>query len=272
MSAEVHLILGDALDVLREIENDSATLFCTDPPYAVSAGKKNIDRSKWTSKAARQRVLVRDFGEWDHFTPESYAVFMTTWLAEAYRILNPGGQAFVFGVLEDMGRLKEWAEGVGFKWVQQVLWLKRNPAPQFVGARQFAYAAEGIGFLRKNGSTPIWNGNNTTPNWILTSLCQGNERTGHPTQKSTAIIRPLIEVASTPGDLVIDPFLGSGTCAVVCKSLGRRVIGIERHEPYFRLAQVRCGLRVPDDKDLRLLRGNHSTPEESPLPLFDGIC
>jgi len=253
--------LGDCREVLATLESESATLFLTDPPYAVSKGKKNIDRSKWSSPAARQRVLVRDFGQWDHFdSPEDFDDFMIAWLSEAWRILVPGGQAFVFGVLEDMGALKDRAERCGFKWIQQVLWIKQNPAPQFVGVRQFAYAAEGIGFLRKPGGKPIWNGNNTTPNWIMTPICQGLERTAHPTQKPLAVIEPLMAVSSNPGELVVDPFGGSGTTAVAAMRLGRRAIVIERDPAYIRIAEERL-----------LLRDREPAPFDD-LPIFAAIA
>jgi len=139
---------------------------------------------------------------------------------------------------------------------------KQNPAPQFVGVRQFAYAAEGIGMFRKPGKPVTWNGTNTMRNWIATPICQGAERTGHPTQKPQAILEPLIRVASAPGDVVLDPFAGSGSTLVAAKSLGRHSIGIEGEGKYFRLAQCRLRLREPDADDLALLRGRVS--EEDP--------
>ena len=258
----VDLRHDDCLKVMPTLPAECADMLFTDPPYAVSKDKKNLDRSHWTSAAARQRVLVRDFGEWDHFTPEEFAAFMPAWLAEAYRVLRPGAQCFVFCILEDVGRLKEWAESAGFQWVMSVLWCKQNPAPQFVGVRQFAYAAEGIGMFRKPGEPVTWSGTNTMRNWIATPICQGAERTGHPTQKPQAILEPLIRVASAPGDVVLDPFAGSGSTLVAAKSLGRHSIGIEGEGKYFRLAQCRLRLREPDADDLALLRGRVS--EEDP--------
>lgn len=263
MPSAVSVILGDCLDVLPTLEAASVRCLITDPPYSISRNKVNLDRSHWTSPAARQRILVRDFGPWDQRTPEQHAEWMVAWLTEAYRVMAPGATGYVFCILEDCGRLKTWVETCAFTWVMTVLWVKQNPAPQFVGARQFAYACEAIGMFRKPGKPVTWNGNNTTRNWIATPLCQGAERTAHVCQKPEALFRILVSLSSNKGDLVLDPFVGSGTTCVVCANLNRRCIGIEADKTYVRIADRRV------ENTIRRLNGEMYLPEPlGPLPLW----
>lgn len=148
---------------------------------------------------------------------------------------------FIFGVLEYLGTLKAIAQQVGLCWIMPAIWAKQNPAPQFVSAKQFAFAVEGIGFIRRPGKPVTWAGRNTLPNWLMTPICQGAERTEHPTQKPLDVIGPLIAYASNPGDLVLDPFCGSGTTLVAAERLGRRAIGIERDPRWAAVARERLG-------------------------------
>lgn len=267
----VRLLLGDCRELLPTLEAESVDLLVTDPPFNVSTPGVKIDRRKWEKPSARRKVqLTRDFGDWDVFEDVDFAIFSREWLGEVARILRPGAQAYVFFTLTQITDLKRWGEDAGLQWLNYLVWHKSNPAPNFAAMSRYVNSCEGIGWFCK-GKVKVWNSGAGTHNHIETGLCQGNERTGHPTQKPFAVLEPLIRISSNPGDVILDPFLGSGSIAVAAKTLHRSAIGIERDERYFRLSQVRCGLRVPDDDDLALLRGNHERAEEDTLPLFAGL-
>lgn len=253
MSA-IDLRLGDCRDVLATLESESVDLVLTDPPYNVSGGKKDIDRRLWDSpKARRSSVIRQDFGEWDKFaTVEDFKAFTQAWLTECYRILKPGATLYAFFPFDDISDLKNWGKEVGFKWLNAIAWRKLNPAPNFNNMSRYCHAIEAIGWFAK-GKVSTFNGHGGLHNFIETPLCQGLERSEHPTQKPLAVIEPLIKVSSNPGDLICDPFGGSGTTAVAAMRLGRRAIVIERDPKYYRICEERLLRRAPEPEDISTL-------------------
>lgn len=268
MSYELHQ--GDCLEILPTIESNSVDLVFTDCPYNVSNGKKDIDRRLWDSpKAKRTSVIRQDFGNWDKFpTVEAFGFFTMRWLNECHRILKPGGTLYSFFPFDDISHLKDWGKAVGLQWLNAIAWHKLNPAPNFNNMSRYCHAIEAIGWFSK-GPVATFNGNASMHNFLESGLCQGDERTAHPTQKPVSILEQIIEVSSNPGDLILDPFLGSGSTLVAAKKLGRRGIGIEGIEDYYRMAGVRLRLWEPSDADLLLLNGIKPSDDIPAMPLFD---
>lgn len=269
--SNVRLLHGDCREVLPTLDAASVDLAIVDPPYNVSNGKKDIDRRLWDSPSARRTSVIRqDFGDWDKFaSPEEFYAFTRAWMAEVFRVLKPGATLYSFFPFDDISDLKHAGKAVGFKWLNAIAWRKLNPAPNFNNMSRYCHAVEAIGWFAK-GKVSTFNGHGGLHNHIETALCQGDERTGHPTQKPLAVLEPLIQVSSNPGDVVLDCFAGSGSTLVAAKKLGRSFIGIEREERYFRLAQVRTRLREPDADDLALLNGVKES-DFATLPLMQAI-
>lgn len=243
MLAEV--LHGDCRQLLDEIPAESVDLVLTDPPYGVSLGKTNIDRSRWTS-SRRKASLIRDFGGWDQLDTVQLADLLSTVFIQLGRVLRPGGTALVFSTVEKLETLRHLGELAGLSWVQPVVWCKSNPAPNLRAVKRFASGIEGIGFFRRSGPDITWNGLPADPNWIITSVCQGPERKSgeHPCQKPLTLLSQLIHATTDSGDTVLDPFAGSGSTLVAAERLGRRAIGIERDDRWVEVCRKRLSQQV----------------------------
>jgi len=226
------IILGDCLEVMKDIPNESIDLILTDPPYNISQ-KKKIFRDY---RSGKRSDISFDYGCWD------YDFNIEPFLIETKRILKPFGQWLVFSSEQLFGKYREWFQNNGhFK--QLIIWEITNPLPQFrkCGYRQatqlilWAYKIkppvkdQHFNFLTQKEMRNIFK----------YPLCGGNERTKHPTQKPLQLIEHLIKIHSRENDIILDPFFGSGTTCVACVKLGRRYIGIEKDEEYFKIANER---------------------------------
>jgi len=206
---------GDCLDVLPELVGGGVDLILTDPPYNV----RSVDIA-----LAGRSAMVRDFGEWDEdWSPVPH-------LIEWERVLRDGGSALAF---TSDRLLSAYREGP-LKPRGTVVWQKDNPPPHPRPA--YVQATEWIVWLQKEGAAATWNGTGYTINVERDAAPSGSERTAHPTQKPIDLSRRLIQRHSNPGDLILDPFMGSGTSLRAAADLGRRAIGIEINEDYCRIA------------------------------------
>ena len=221
----VAIACGDCLEVMKKIPDESIDLVLTDPPYNISH-KGKIFRDYRSGKNGN---INMDFGEWD------YNFNITPFLEETKRILKKYGQWIVFCAEQQIGIYRIWLEENGhFK--QIIIWEKTNPLPQFrkCGYRQ---TTEIIMWAYKNNPTKKEQHFNfllqeEMKNIFRFPICGGKERTIHPTQKPIKLIEQLLLRHSFKNDLILDPFLGSGTTAVACKNLGRKCIGIEINKEY----------------------------------------
>jgi len=209
------IICGDCLEVMKGIPDKAVDLVLTDPPY--NASNSNI------SCIDKHYATVDE--EWDKG-------FEITFLHECLRVLREGGTALIFCSYHLLGDyLKS-----GYKVQQIIHWTKTNPFPAI--AKVYTPNVEYIIWFIK--SNPYYfNKKESGQNIITTNVCQGKERTSHPTQKPQDLINKLLLVHSEPENVVLDPFLGSGTTSTACKSLGRRFIGIEQEPKYCEIAQRR---------------------------------
>ncbi len=188
----------------------------------------------------RRKAVDMDFGEWDYQDEETLEKFTETWIKEIMRILKPTGSLYVFYSKEEIIFLKRAIEKSGGYWKSELIWHKTNPVPNF-RKRSYTSSIEAIGYAVKEKGNFIFNFKTQKEmhNFLESGICQGKERTKHPTQKPLWIIKHFIEVSSNEKDTILDCFMGSGTTGVACVNTNRKFIGIELDENYFKIAEER---------------------------------
>ncbi len=241
------LIQGDCIQAMSRLPEASVDLIFADPPY-------NLQLSGELNRPDNSRVdgVTQ---EWDKFeTFAAYDQFTRAWLSEAKRLLKDDGGLWVIGSYHNIFRVGSILQDLGFWILNDVIWVKTNPMPNFKGKR-FTNAHETLIWASKSEkSRPTFNyeamkalneGLQMRSDWRL-PICQGGERLRdeegdkvHPTQKPESLLYRVLLSSSNPGDTVLDPFFGTGTTGVVAKRLGRSCIGIERDETYLAAAQAR---------------------------------
>ena len=229
------IINGDSLEELKKIPDETFDLIFADPPYNLQL-KKELSRPD-TSKVD----AVND--KWDQFESfKSYDEFTFDWLKECKRILKKNGSIWVIGSYHNIFRVGATIQDLGFWILNDVIWNKNNPMPNFRGTR-FTNAHETLIWASKSeGSKYTFNYQSLKclnddlqmrSTWNL-PICNGKERLKnngkkvHSTQKPEALLHRIILASSNKNDFILDPFLGSGTTAVVSKKLGRKYFGIKR--------------------------------------------
>jgi site-specific DNA-methyltransferase (adenine-specific) len=234
------IICGDCLEVMKDIPDKSVDMVLTDPPYNISKLNDNRDRSKLNSPIMRRKkALNYDFGKWDNLDREKFLEFTEKWLYECSRILKSDGTIISFFNKEDISFLgwtsKEW----DIRTRTIFTWYKTNPVPSFRKVNYLS-ACEFI-WIGSKGKFKTFNFKQQKEmhNFYKTSNSSCYGETNHPTEKPLSLLRHLIEIHSNENDTILDPFLGSGTTAVACKSLGRRYIGIEISPEYCDIARKR---------------------------------
>ena len=262
------IINGDCLKELKKIPSKSFDLVFADPPYNMQIGKKltRPDSSKVNG--------VND--KWDHFNSFShYDIFSKTWLGECRRILKDNGSIWVIGSYHNIFRLGYHLQNLNFWLLNDVIWKKNNPMPNFRGTR-FTNAHETLIWASKNKKSKytfnyqslkcLNDDLQMRSDWTL-PICSGKERLKkngkklHSTQKPESLLHRIILATTNKGDKIFDPFLGTGTTAVVSKKLGRTYFGIEKDKKYFRAAleRVNKAKKIEDDF-LDTIENNKSKP------------
>ncbi|MFO1105895.1 MAG: site-specific DNA-methyltransferase [Amaricoccus sp.] len=238
---------GDCIEVMRALPEASVDLIFADPPY-------NLQLRGELHRPDNSRVDAVD-EDWDRFASFAvYDAFCRDWLAAARRLLKPHGAIWVIGSYHNIFRLGASLQDAGFWILNDVVWRKSNPMPNFRGKR-FTNAHETLIWAAKSDQSKyVFNyeamkalneGLQMRSDWVI-PLCTGSERlktaTGekaHPTQKPEALLHRVLVASTRPGDVVLDPFFGTGTTGAVAKRLGRRFIGIEREAAYREAAAAR---------------------------------
>ena len=246
------ILAGDCIAVMQSLPAASVDLIFADPPY-------NLQLKGALHRPDNSLVDAVD-DHWDQFSGfDAYDRFTRDWLAAARRLLKPNGAIWVIGSYHNIFRLGAELQNQGFWLLNDVVWRKSNPMPNFRGKR-FTNAHETLIWAsRAEASRYTFNyealkslneGVQMRSDWVL-PLCTGHERLkdaagdkAHPTQKPESLLHRIIVGTTNPGDVVLDPFFGTGTTGAVAQMLGRRWIGIEREEQYRavaaeRLARVR---------------------------------
>ena len=241
------VLIGDCLAQIGKIPAASVDLVFADPPY-------NLQLNGDLHRPDQSKVDAVD-DDWDKFESfADYDVFTRTWLKECRRVLKPNGALWVIGSYHNIYRVGALLQDLGFWILNDVIWRKTNPMPNFRG-RRFTNAHETLIWAgRDQASRYTFNYDamkalneelQMRSDWLL-PICSGGERLKdgkgdklHPTQKPEALLRRVLLSSSNPGDLILDPFFGSGTTGVVAKQLGRHFIGIERQKTYAKAAKLR---------------------------------
>jgi len=248
------IIQGDCLDELKKLPDGSVDLVFADPPYNLQLGGELLrpDNSKVDA--------VDD--DWDRFESfEAYDAFTKAWLKECRRVLKEDGALWVIGSYHNIFRVGATLQDLGFWLLNDIVWRKSNPMPNFKGTR-FTNAHETLIWAAKSRGGRRYTFNydamkmandelQMRSDWTF-PLCTGEERlkdaTGakaHPTQKPEALLHRVILASSRPGDVILDPFFGTGTTGAAAKRLGRRFIGVEREEAYVKVARERIARIAP---------------------------
>ena len=263
------VIVGDCLKALQSLPEASVDLVFAAPPY-------NLQLASDLMRPNNTRVDAVD-DDWDKFASfAEYDAFSRAWLAECRRVLKPDGAIWVIGSYHNIFRLGSALQDLGF-WIQNdVVWRKVNPMPNFRGKR-FTNAHETlIWAARDQRSRATFNYESLKAqnddvqmrsDWLF-PICSGPERLkdeggrkAHPTQKPEALLHRILIASSKPGDVVLDPFFGTGTTGAVAKRLGRRFIGIERDRDYARAAEERIARATPlCPSALETLRSKRAEP------------
>jgi len=198
--------------------------------------------------------------EWDKFeSMEDYDKFTNLWLSECHRILKNTGSIWVIGTYHNIFRIGYSLQNIGFWLLNDIIWIKPNPMPNFKGTR-FNNAHETLIWATKSKMSnytfhyhsmkAMNDDKQMRSDWII-PICQGNERIkvngqkAHSTQKPEELLYRIIISTSNPGDIILDPFSGSGTTAAVAKRLGRNFIAFEKEPFYVDIANKRLKTIVP---------------------------
>ncbi len=241
------IIHGNCLTELQKIPKESIDLIFADPPYFMQT-EGSLIRTEGTKFSG-----VED--DWDKFEDyQHYDEFCHQWLKECYRILKPNGSIWVIGAFQNIYRIGHIMQNLNFWILNDVVWYKTNPTPNFKGTR-FTNANETLLWCTKSKSAKYTfnyktmkhlNGQKQMKSIWEIGLCIGNERIknqdgtkAHSTQKPEKLLLHVILSSSKVGDTVLDPFMGSGTTAAIAKLTGRNYIGIEQDLAYINIAEKR---------------------------------
>ncbi|MEM6303707.1 MAG: site-specific DNA-methyltransferase [Pseudomonadota bacterium] len=241
------ILAGDCIEVMNDLPAGSVDLIFADPPY-------NLQLRGDLHRPDNSRVDAVD-DAWDQFDSfKAYDTFTKNWLKAARRLLKPNGAVWVIGSYHNIFRVGAELQNLGFWILNDVVWRKSNPMPNFRGKR-FTNAHETMIWAGRDEAAKytfnyealkaLNEGIQMRSDWVL-PICTGHERLkdaqggkAHPTQKPEALLHRVLVGATNPGDVVLDPFFGTGTTGAVAKMLGRDFIGIEREATYREVAAKR---------------------------------
>lgn len=251
------ILVGDCRDVLPTLPRGSVDVIFADPPYNLQL-QRDLYRPNMT------RVDAVDEA-WDQFSSfEEYDAFSRAWLTECRRVLKDRGTLWVIGTYHNIHRVGAILQDLEYWILNEVVWVKSNPMPNFRGVR-FTNAHETLLWAARSRQAAhtfhhhalkaLNDGQQMRSDWVL-PVCSGRERIridgakAHPTQKPEALLYRVLTASSRPGDVVLDPFFGTGTTGVVAKRLGRRWVGIEREPGYVDLAEARLASTAEGSGDV----------------------
>lgn len=273
------IIKGDCVAALDRLPEKSIDVVFADPPYNLQLGGDlhRPDQSKVDA--------VDD--EWDRFDSfEAYDAFTRAWLMAVRRVLKPTGTIWVIGSYHNIFRVGAKMQDLGFWILNDVVWRKTNPMPNFRG-RRFQNAHETMIWASRDQQAKGYTFNyeamkaanddvQMRSDWLF-PICTGSERLKddngdklHPTQKPEALLARVMAASTKPGDVILDPFFGSGTTGAVARRLGRHFVGIEREQSYIDAAFERIAAVKPLEADqLTVLSGKRAEPRVAFVSLID---
>lgn len=273
------ILKGDCVAALNALPDKCVDLIFADPPY-------NLQLEGELHRPDQSKVDAVD-DHWDQFDSfEAYDAFTRAWLLAARRVLKPGGTIWVIGSYHNIFRVGAKMQDLGFWILNDVIWRKTNPMPNFRG-RRFQNAHETLIWAAKDQKDKAYTFNyeamkaanddvQMRSDWLF-PICTGAERLKddngdkvHPTQKPEALLARILMSSTKPGDIVLDPFFGSGTTGAVAKRLGRNFVGVEREDSYIEAATARIDAVQPLElHELSTLTGKRAEPRVAFVSLID---
>ncbi len=247
------ILMGDCREVLASLPDKSIDLIFADPPYNLQ-----LQQELWRPNMTKVSAVEDDWDQFDSF--EEYDRFTREWLTECRRVLKDSGTLWVIGSYHNIYRVGNILMNLGYWMLNDVVWIKSNPLPHFKGVR-FNNAHETLLWVKKSKEQKKYTFNyhamknlngekQMRSDWLL-PICTGTERLkvdghkAHPTQKPESLLFRVLLSTTNVGDVVLDPFFGTGTTGAVAKKLHRNWIGIEKEAEYAELATQRIEVVQP---------------------------
>ena len=273
------IIKGDCVAAMEKLPEKSVDLVFADPPY-------NLQLDGDLHRPDQSKVDAVD-DAWDQFDSfAAYDAFTRAWLLAARRVLKPTGSIWVIGSYHNVFRMGAELQNQGYWILNDVIWRKTNPMPNFRG-RRFQNAHETMIWASRDQKAKGYTFNydamkaanddlQMRSDWLF-PICTGSERLKddngdkvHPTQKPEALLARVMLSSSKPGDVVLDPFFGSGTTGAVAKRLGRHFVGVEREQSYIDAATARIEAVEPlRTIDLSVMAGKRAEPRVAFVSLVE---
>lgn len=264
------ILKGDCISALEKLPAHSVDVVFADPPY-------NLQLEGKLHRPDHSLVDAVD-DDWDQFESfQAYDAFTRAWLLACRRVLKPEGTVWVIGSYHNIFRVGAIMQDLDFWLLNDIIWRKTNPMPNFRG-RRFQNAHETLIWATRDQKCKNYTFNyealkaanedvQMRSDWLF-PICTGAERLKnsngrkvHTTQKPEALLARIMLASTKPGDIVLDPFFGSGTTGAVAKRLGRSFVGVEREEAYIKAAQARIAAVEPLGKvELEVLKGRRAEP------------
>jgi len=248
------IIHGNCLDILKNIPDKSIDCCITDPPYNISGydNKKEIGWLKSNKTWKEEKSFNKINEKWDKFSDSEYEMFTINWLSEIKRIIKPNGNIAIFGSYHNIFKIGYILESLDLKLINSIVWYKRNAFPN-ITQRMFCESTEYIIWATNNNKK---NAKNWTFNYNKMKELNGGiqmrnmfdipstklseKKFGkHPSQKPMELLNKLVLAFTNEDDIIIDPFLGSGTTALAAKQNKRNFTGVEIELDYIKIAEKR---------------------------------
>jgi modification methylase len=263
------IIEDDCIAAMAALPDASIDMVFADPPYNLQLGG-----DLFRPEGGRVDAVDDDWDKFDTF--ETYDAFTRAWLKEARRLLKPNGTLWVIGSYHNIFRVGTALQDAGYWILNDIIWRKSNPMPNFRGTR-FTNAHETLIWASKSeDSRYTFNYRamkalneelQMRSDWVL-PICSGGERVktdgikAHPTQKPEALLYRILLACTNKGDIVLDPFFGTGTTGAVARRLGRQWIGIEREKKYVKVARERIASTLAlDESAMRTMASKRTQPK-----------
>jgi modification methylase len=264
------ILQDDCISAMSRLPDGSVDLVFADPPYNLQLGG-----DLFRPEGSRVDAVDDDWDKFDTF--QAYDDFTRAWLKEARRILKPDGALWVIGSYHNIYRVGAALQDAGYWILNDIIWRKSNPMPNFRGTR-FTNAHETLIWAsRSEDSRYTFNYRamkalndelQMRSDWLL-PICAGGERVkgesgakAHPTQKPESLLYRVLLACTNPGDVVLDPFFGTGTTGAVARRLGRHWIGIERETRYIKVARERIDSTLElDESAMKVMASRSSQPK-----------
>jgi modification methylase len=273
------IIKGDCVAALERLPDNSIDVVFADPPY-------NLQLEGDLHRPDQSKVDAVD-DHWDQFESfAAYDAFTRAWLLAVRRVLKPNGTIWVIGSYHNIFRVGAAMQDLGFWILNDVVWRKTNPMPNFRG-RRFQNAHETMIWASRDQKAKGYTFNYESlkasnddvqmrSDWLF-PICTGAERLKndngdklHPTQKPEALLARVMMASTRPGDVVLDPFFGSGTTGAVARRLGRHFVGVEREQDYIDAAEERIAAVHPlAENELTVMTGKRAEPRVAFVSLID---